>query len=110
MANWWPAGSPKLKTDSAPSAPVVAAAAIVSVLPPAPVSEAPSPITTKTGVYSAETLRDLSKISEVNQKIFRQQTPRAMLNTAVSEVGSSFRRTHALAVVGIPRCSPEVAG
>jgi len=51
-------------------------------------------------VYSAETLRDLSKISEVNQKIFRQQTPRAMLNTAVNEVGSYLRVTRALAVVG----------
>ncbi len=109
MANWWPPGSPKLKTDSAPAAPVVAAAAIVSVVPPAPVAEAPSPITTKTGVYSAETLRDLSKISEVNQKIFRQQTPRAMLNTAVSEVGSYLRGTRALAVVGTPGRPPEMA-
>ena len=48
--------------------------------------------TTRTGVYSAETLRDLSKISEINQKIFRQQTPRAMLNTAVNEVGSHCGR------------------
>ncbi len=109
MANWWPPGSPKLKTDSAPAAPVVAAAPIVSVVPPAPVAEAPSPITTKTGVYSAETLRDLSKISEVNQKIFRQQTPRAMLNTAVSEVGSYLRGTRALAVVGTPGRPPEMA-
>jgi len=38
----------------------------------------------KTGVYS-HTMRDLTKISEINQKIFRQQTPRAMLNTAVTE-------------------------
>src|SRR5258707_5921617 len=109
MANWWPAGSPKLKTDSAPSAPVVAAAAIVSVVPPAPVAEAPSPISTKKGVYSAETLRDLSKISEVNQKIFRQETPRAMLNTAVSEVGGYVRVTRDLAVVGAPGRPPEMA-
>src|SRR5258706_1116249 len=109
MANWWPPGSPKLKTDSAPAAPMVAAAPIVSVVPPAPVAEAPSPITTKTGVYSAETLRDLSKISEVNQKIFRQQTPRAMLNTAVNEVGTYLRVTRALAVVGTPGRPPEMA-
>jgi diguanylate cyclase (GGDEF)-like protein len=109
MANWWPPGSPKLKTDSAPGAPVVAAAPVAPAAPPAPVVEAPSPITTKTGVYSAETLRDLSKISEVNQKIFRQQTPRAMLNTAVSEVGSYLRGTRALAVVGTPGRPPEMA-
>jgi GGDEF domain-containing protein len=63
----------------------------------------------RTGVYSAETLRDLSKISEINQKIFRQQTPRAMLNTAVSEVGGYLRCTRALAVVGAPGRPPEMA-
>jgi diguanylate cyclase (GGDEF)-like protein len=106
MANWWPPGSPKLKTEAGPAPTVVAA---VPVAPPAPIAEAPSPITTKTGVYSAETLRDLSKISEVNQKIFRQQTPRAMLNTAVSEVGAYLRGTRALAVVGAPGRPPEMA-
>ena len=100
MANWWPQGAPpKPKTS-----PVTVAAA-----PVARVEEAPSPITTKTGVYSAETLRDLSKISEVNQKIFRQQTPRAMLNTTVSEVGTYLRGTRALAVVGAPGRPPEMA-
>ena len=62
----------------------------------------------KSGVYTAETLRDLSKISEVNQKIFRQQTPRAMLNTAVNEVGSYLRATRSLAVVGAPGRPPEL--
>jgi len=99
MANWWPQGAPKPKaTPAAAQAPR-----------PAPVEELPSPITTKTGVYSAETLRDLSKISEVNQKIFRQQTPRAMLNTTVSEVGTYLRGTRALAVVGAPGRPPEMA-
>ena len=106
MANWWPQGPPKPKTEAAPEPAVVSAA---PVAPSAPVVEAPSPITTKTGVYSAETLRDLSKISEVNQKIFRQQTPRAMLNTAVSEVGAYLRGTRALAVVGTPGRPPEMA-
>jgi len=109
MANWWPPGSPKLKTETAAAPPVVPAAPVATVAPPEPAAEAPSPITTKTGVYSAETLRDLSKISEVNQKIFRQQTPRAMLNTAVSEVGSYLRGTRALAVVGTPGRPPEMA-
>jgi diguanylate cyclase (GGDEF)-like protein len=106
MANWWPPGSPKPKTETAAAPPTVSAAPVASA---APAGEAPSPITTKTGVYSAETLRDLSKISEVNQKIFRQQTPRAMLNTAVSEVGAYLRGTRALAVVGTPGRPPEMA-
>jgi diguanylate cyclase (GGDEF)-like protein len=99
MANWWPQGTPKAKTEPSPAPPA----------PAEPVAEAPVPITSKTGVYSAETLRDLSKISEVNQKIFRQQTPRAMLNTAVNEVGSYLRVTRALAVVGTPGRPPEMA-
>ncbi len=104
MANWWPQGAPKPKTEAG-----AAPAATVPSAPAALVVEAAAPITTKTGVYSAETLRDLSKISEVNQKIFRQQTPRAMLNTAVSEVGAYLRGTRALAVVGAPGRPPEMA-
>ena len=98
LANWWPPGAVKPKQE-----PTAAA-------PPAPVVEAqPVQITTRTGVYSAETLRDLSKISEINQKIFRQQTPRAMLNTAVSEVGSHLHATRCIAVVGAPGRPPEMS-
>ncbi len=106
IANWWPPGSPKPKAETAAAPPTVPAA---PVAPAGTAAEAPSLITSKTGVYSAETLRDLSKISEVNQKIFRQQTPRAMLNTAVSEVGAYLRGTRALAVVGTPGRPPEMA-
>src|SRR6266436_2609493 len=106
MANWWPQGPPKPKAEPAAAPPAESAARVV---PAAPVAEASAAITTKTGVYSAETLRDLSKISEVNQKIFRQQTPRAMLNTAVNEVGTYLRVTRALAVVGTPGRPPEMA-
>ncbi len=108
MANWWPQGAPKPKTEPVPVQPAPATPA-TPFAPVAPVAEAPTPITMKTGVYSVETLRDLSKISEVNQKIFRQQTPRAMLNTAVNEVGTYLRVTRALAVVGPPGRPPEMA-
>ena len=101
MANWWPPGATKPKQE--PAAPAAAA-------PVAPIVEAqPVTATTRTGVYSAETLRDLSKISEINQKIFRQQTPRAMLNTAVSEVGSHLHGTRCIAVVGAPGRPPEMS-
>ena len=103
LANWWPPGVTKPKTELAPAADAAPAAAAAVVEP------APTPITGKTGVYSADTLRDLSKISEINQKIFRQQTPRAMLNTAVNEVGTYLRGTRALAVVGAPGRPPEMA-
>src|SRR6266852_5437153 len=55
MANWWPSGPPKPKTEPGTAQPIAPAAAVAEVA---------APITSKTGVYSAETLRDLSKISE----------------------------------------------
>jgi diguanylate cyclase (GGDEF)-like protein len=98
-ANWWPAGSSRPKSE-----PVVTARPVE----PAPESLG-SGITQKTGVYTAETLRDLAKISEINQKIFRQQTPRAMLNTAVNEVGAYLHCSRALAVFGAQGRPPEMA-
>ena len=99
LANWWPQGPPAPKAE-APAPPPK----------PAAREEEPAPVSvSKTGAYAAETMRDLSKISEINQKIFRQQTPRAMLNTAVNEVGGYMRATRALAVVGVPGRPPEMA-
>src|SRR5262249_10143333 len=104
LANWCPPGSAKLKPKAEP--PTVTAA------PVAPAQQVPPSMPDqqgKTGFYTADTLRDLSKISEINQKIFRQQTPRAMLNTAVNEIGGYLRATRALAVVGAPGRPPEMA-
>src|SRR5215472_14362310 len=98
-ANWWPPGAQKPKDE-----PVAKSAAA----PPAGELQTAT-ISSKTGVYAAETLRDLSKISEIHQKIFRQQTPRAMLNTAVNEVGTYLHAMRALAVVGSPGRPPEMA-
>jgi diguanylate cyclase (GGDEF)-like protein len=95
-ANFWPQGVPAKKVE-APRA---------ANPPPAEVVKA-SPA--KTGAYNADTLRDLSKISEINQKIFRQQTPRAMLNTAVNEIGEYLRLSRALAVIGSPGRPPDLA-
>jgi tetratricopeptide (TPR) repeat protein len=67
MANWWPPGAPKMKPETAQIQQPPAAA------PVAPVTEVP--VTSKTGVYSAETLRDLAKISEVNRKWRRNFVP-----------------------------------
>ena len=101
-ANSWPPGAQKPKDETAAKSGPAAAT------PPAGEPQTGA-IASKTGVYSAETLRDLSKISEINQKIFRQQTPRAMLNTAVNEVGTYLHATRTLAVVGAPGRPPEMA-
>ena len=98
MANWWPKAQPKQE-------PVPA-----KVVPGVPVVDAqPTPPTGRTGTYTADTLRDLTKISEINQKTFRQQTPRAMLNTTVTEVGTYLRAARTLAVIGSPGRPPEMA-
>jgi len=102
-ANWWPQGG-------GGSVAKVKAEPVTPSRRPDPIPESPgSGPTQRTGVYTAETLRDLAKISEINQKIFRQQTPRAMLNTAVNEVGTYLRASRALAVFGAPGRPPEMA-
>ncbi|HTC65681.1 MAG TPA: diguanylate cyclase [Candidatus Acidoferrum sp.] len=110
LANWWPPGAHRQQPGAAQAGATAAPAAPPpTVTTPVPQAESPGASGAgKSGVYTAETLRDLSKISEVNQKIFRQQTPRAMLNTAVSEVGSYLRATRSLAVVGAAGRPPEL--
>ena len=98
MANWWPKAQAKAEAPGKPAASSV------------PVIEAqPTPPTGRSGTYTADTLRDLTKISEINQKTFRQQTPRAMLNTTVTEVGTYIKAARTLAVIGTPGRPPEMA-
>jgi diguanylate cyclase (GGDEF)-like protein len=99
MANWWP------KTPTKPQP-----GTGIKQVPAVPVAqEKPQPPTGRTGSYTVETLRDLTKISEINQKIFRQQTPRAMLNTTANEVGMYLKATRTFAVIGAPGRPPEMA-
>jgi diguanylate cyclase (GGDEF)-like protein len=107
LANWWPPGAHRQQPAGSPGGTTAAPAQPVPIVMP-PLPQAESYGAGKSGVYTAETLRDLSKISEVNQKIFRQQTPRAMLNTAVNEVGTYLRATRSLAVVGAAGRPPEL--
>ncbi|HET6928811.1 MAG TPA: tetratricopeptide repeat protein [Candidatus Acidoferrum sp.] len=97
VANWWPktAVKPQPPPKPAGGGPVI--------------EEKPTPPTGRTGSYSVETLRDLTKISEINQKIFRQQTPRAMLNTTVNEVGAYMKAARTFAVIGAPGRPPEMS-
>jgi len=96
-ANWWPknAAKPQPPPKPAGAAPVI--------------EEKPTPPTGRTGSYTVETLRDLTKISEINQKIFRQQTPRAMLNTTANEVGAYMKAGRTFAVIGAPGRPPEMS-
>jgi diguanylate cyclase (GGDEF)-like protein len=108
LANWWPPGAHR-QQPAAASGGTAAGPPAPMDMTPVPQAESPGASGAgKSGIYTPETLRDLSKISEVNQKIFRQQTPRAMLNTAVNEVGTYLRATRSLAVVGTAGRPPDL--
>jgi diguanylate cyclase (GGDEF)-like protein len=102
LANWWPKAPGK--TEQTPK---VSAVPVIEAQPAQPAQ--PTPPTGRTGTYTAETLRDLTKISEINQKTFRQQTPRAMLNTTVTEVGTYLKAARTFAVIGAPGHPPEMS-
>jgi diguanylate cyclase (GGDEF)-like protein len=96
MANWWPKAQTKPETTGkAANVPLIEAQ--------------PTQPSGRSGSYTAETLRDLTKISEINQKTFRQQTPRAMLNTTVTEVGTYMKAARTIAVIGTLGRPPEMA-
>jgi diguanylate cyclase (GGDEF)-like protein len=83
QAKWWPAGSkmqPHAQTTSGTA----------SQTNPA----------LKTGAFNADTLRDLTKMSEVNKVLFRQPTAKAILSAAVNEVGKHLRVSRCLATIG----------
>jgi len=94
QANWWPAGSrgPRPPEAAKPEAPARAAAA-----------------TGMTGVFNADTLRDLAKISEITRTLYRQSTPKGVLSVAVNEIGSYLRVTRCAAVMGPPGQPPQMA-
>ncbi len=93
-AHWWPEqGAIARKPVESPP-----------VLSEEPVQRAATPV-----AYAPETLRDLAKISEINQNVFRQPSPRAMLSVAVNEVGNYLRTARCLAVVGPPGQPPQMA-
>jgi GGDEF domain-containing protein len=71
--------------------------------------DAPSFRNAAPSLYAPETLRDLSKISEINQNVFRQPSPRAMLSVAVNEVGNYLRVTRCIGAIGQPGQPPQMA-
>jgi diguanylate cyclase (GGDEF)-like protein len=94
LANWRPPRSPKRKAAAEP--PRVDAVSAQS----APAA---------TGTYNADTLRDLGKISEITRTVHRQSTPKAVLSTAVNEIGKYLRVTRCLTIVGPPGQPPQMA-
>jgi diguanylate cyclase (GGDEF)-like protein len=93
-AHWWPEAGAVPRRPPEPTRPAL---------------EDPANRATTASPYAPETLRDLAKISEINQNVFRQPSPRAMLSVAVNEVGNYMRAARCLAVVGPPGQPPQMA-
>jgi len=91
QAKWWPPGS-KMQPRAAAATSTGTSAAM------------------KTGSFNADTLRDLTKMSEVNKVLFRQPTPKAILGAAVNEVGKHLRATRCIATIGPPGQPPQMMG
>jgi len=91
-AKWWPPGS-----KAHPHAPAAAAG-----------TQSGSAV--KTGTFNADTLRDLTKMSEVNKALFRQPTAKAILSAAVNEVGKHLRATRCMATIGPLARTPQMTG
>jgi len=87
LANWWPEGSAEAH------APADAA----TIKPPPPPAD------------SADTMRDLAKISEISRSLFRLPTARAILSAGINEIGTHLRVTRCIAVIGTAGKPPELA-
>jgi len=84
LAQWWPEGAAAEEV----AAPSVVAEAVASP--------------------SGDTMRDLTRISEIAQKLFRQSGARAMLSSVVNEVGEYLHATRCIAVIGASGQSPQM--
>ena len=91
LANWWPAGSnaqPPRAAAPAPANPLAVGSAAGD---------------------SANTMRDLARISEISQSLFRLASPRAILSAAIKEMGNYLHATRCLAVIGPVGKPPQMA-
>ena len=104
-ANWWPKGSvrtaapaPEPKNGAVPVAQAPPTPIAASAAPTAPPSEpAAPPIAVST---AADTHRDLSAIAEMNRMMYRQSTPKEILNVAIAAIGKHLGVSRGLVVVG----------
>jgi diguanylate cyclase (GGDEF)-like protein len=77
--------------------------------------DAKSEVATKTAEVSresressADSMRDLAKISEISQSFLRLTSPRAILSAAANEVGKYLKVTRCLAVMGAAGKTPRM--
>ncbi len=114
LAGWWPEGIARRASGES--------AERLATKPKPPKSEseyeesreqaresAPPPSGSSTGIFTQETLRDLAKIAEIGQNIYRQSSPKARLSYTVNEIGKHLRATRCVAIVGESGQPPQLA-
>ena len=107
MANWWPGGA-----AAAPAKPATAAPPSVVVTPVAPKATGatqPANLANDAASDSANTMRDLTRISEISQSLLRMTSPRAILAGSINEIGTYLGATRCIAVIGTPGKPPQMA-
>jgi hypothetical protein len=87
LANWSPEGFTEPQAPSAERPP--------SLAPPA--------------ADSADSMRDLAKISEISRALFRLPSARAILSAGINEIGTHLKVTRCIAVIGPAGKPPELA-
>jgi len=108
MAGWWPEGVTRKPSGEAAERLASKPKSVRADLDQDDLVEtpvAPSP----SGIFTQETLRDLAKIAEIGQSIYRQASPKAMLSYTVNEIGKHLRAARCIAVVGEPGQPPQLA-
>lgn len=110
LAGWWPEGVARKAvgeaTERLATKPKAAKAEREKDEGQKEIAVPPSP---SSGIFTQETLRDLAKIGEIGQSIYRQASPKAMLSYTVNEIGKHLRATRCIAVVGEPGQPPQLA-
>lgn len=91
LANWWPTGSaaepPQIKTND----------------------PAPNLSGAQSNSDSVDTMRDLARISEISQSLYRLTSPRAILSASIQEMGQHLKTTRCIAVIGPAGKPPQMA-
>jgi len=109
MAGWWPEGVTRKPTGEAAERLASKPKSVRVDLDEEDSTETPVAPSPSSAIFTQETLRDLAKIAEIGQSIYRQASPKAMLNYTVNEIGKHLRATRCIAVVGEPGQPPQLA-
>jgi diguanylate cyclase (GGDEF)-like protein len=109
MAGWWPEGVTRRASGEAAERLAAKPKSVRADLDEEEPRETPVAPSPSSGIFTQETLRDLAKIAEIGQNIYRQASPKEMLSYTVNEIGKHLRATRCIAVVGEPGQPPQLA-